>query len=119
VKFLADESCSTPVIRALRAAGHDVLAIAEIAKGTSDEEVLKHAVEEQRVLVTEDNDFGELAFARGQSFVGVIFVKFHSRVRRAKAGAVVEAVKHFDQALQGGYATVEPGRVRLAKRPHG
>lgn len=29
MNFVADESCAMPVIRALRQAGHDVLAIAE------------------------------------------------------------------------------------------
>jgi len=39
MNFLADESCAASVIRALREAGHNVLAIAEIAAGASDEQV--------------------------------------------------------------------------------
>jgi hypothetical protein len=31
--FLADESCDFAVVRALRAAGHDVKAVAEVALG--------------------------------------------------------------------------------------
>jgi hypothetical protein len=41
--FVADESCAAPVIRALREAGHDVLAIAEISPGATDEKVLERA----------------------------------------------------------------------------
>jgi hypothetical protein len=41
VKFLADESCARPVIFALREAEHDVLAIAEVAKGAVDEVVME------------------------------------------------------------------------------
>jgi hypothetical protein len=41
MNFLADESCAGPVIRALREAGHDVVAIAEVAKGATDEQVLE------------------------------------------------------------------------------
>jgi hypothetical protein len=36
MNFLADESCAGPVIRALREAGHDVVAISEVAKGAAD-----------------------------------------------------------------------------------
>jgi hypothetical protein len=54
MRFVADESCAMPVIQALRAAGHDVLAIAEIAKGAADEQVLERALNEKRVLITED-----------------------------------------------------------------
>jgi uncharacterized protein with PIN domain len=56
VELVADESCAGPVIRALRAAGHDVLAIAESATGASDEAVIVRALSEGRVLITEDRD---------------------------------------------------------------
>jgi hypothetical protein len=48
MKFLADESCAGAVIQALREAGHDVVAIAEIAKGTDDDQVIERALEERR-----------------------------------------------------------------------
>jgi predicted nuclease of predicted toxin-antitoxin system len=118
VQFVAaDESRAEPVIRALRAAGHDVIAIAESAKGATDEAVMERAFSDERVLITEDNNFGELVYARGQPSVGVIFVKFHSRARRAKPAAVVEAVAKLGERLRGGFAVVEPGRVRVARRP--
>ncbi len=51
MNFLADESCAGPVIQALREAGHDVIAIAEFAKGTVDELVMRRAFGERRILV--------------------------------------------------------------------
>ena len=44
MNFVADESCAMPVIRALREAGHDVLSIAEVAKGATDYQVLEEAL---------------------------------------------------------------------------
>jgi predicted nuclease of predicted toxin-antitoxin system len=117
VDFVADESCAGPVIRALREAGHDVIAIAERAAGASDEAVIERAFNERRVLITEDRDFGELVYARGRSAAGVVFVKFSSRARRAKPAAVVEAVAKLGGRLRGGFTVVGPGRVRLARRP--
>jgi predicted nuclease of predicted toxin-antitoxin system len=38
-----------------------VVAIAEVARGATDEQVLERAFNENRVLVTEDQDFGELS----------------------------------------------------------
>jgi uncharacterized protein (DUF433 family) len=117
VEFVADESCAAPVIRALRIAGHDVIAVAEVSKGIPDEQVIERALNERRVLVTEDADFGELIYARGQPSAGVIFVKFHRRVRDAKPGAVVEAVTKLGEQLRGAFTVVEPGRVRAGRRP--
>jgi predicted nuclease of predicted toxin-antitoxin system len=113
MNFVADESCAAPVVRALREAGHDVLAIAEVAKGTPDEQVLERALGERRVLITEDRDFGELVYARGRAAAGVILV---SSVRRAKAASVAEAVAKLGPRLHDAFAVVEPGRVRLGRR---
>jgi predicted nuclease of predicted toxin-antitoxin system len=117
MNFLADESCAGPVIRALRETGHDVVAIAEVAKGATDEQVLERAVNEKRVLITEDRDFGELVYARGRSSAGVILVRFHSRARRAKPATVVEAVAKLGLRLRNAFTVVEPGRVRISDRP--
>jgi predicted nuclease of predicted toxin-antitoxin system len=117
VEFVADESCAGPVIRALRAAGHHVIAITEFSKGIPDEAVIERAFDQGRVLITEDRDFGELVYARGRSSAGVVFVKFPSRARSAKPAAVVEALAKLGARLGNGFAVIEPGRVRLTKRP--
>jgi predicted nuclease of predicted toxin-antitoxin system len=116
MNFLADESCAASVIRALREAGHNVLAIAEIAAGASDEQVLDQAAREERVLLTEDLDFGNLVFARGLSAVGVILIRFRAQARRAKPATVVEAVSRFGSRLRNAFVVVEPGRVRISPR---
>jgi len=106
-----------PVIRKLRVAGHDVLAIVEVAPGSADEEVLQRALNEHRVLITEDRDFGELVYARGLSSAGVILLRFHSRAAHAKAATVVEAISRLGSRLENSFSVVEPGRVRISNRP--
>lgn len=60
MRFLADESCDFAVVRALREAGHDVLAIREVSPRAEDSAVVDRAHREERVLLTEDKDFGQL-----------------------------------------------------------
>jgi predicted nuclease of predicted toxin-antitoxin system len=115
--FLADESCAGPVIRALRQGGHDVLAIAEVAKAATDEDVLKRALAENRILITEDRDFGELVYARGRSSAGVILVRFRHQARLAKPATVVEAVSKLGERLCNAFSVIEAGRVRISSRP--
>jgi predicted nuclease of predicted toxin-antitoxin system len=117
MNFVADESCAGPVIRALREAGHDVVAMAEIASGATDEEVLNRALSENRILITEDHDFGNMVYAHGRSSAGVILMRFPNRVRQAKPATVVEAVAKLGSRLQNRFAVVEPGRVRISERP--
>ena len=63
-RFLADENVPRGAVAALRSAGHDVLAIAETAPGTPDEQVLARARDEGRILLTFDRDVGELVYVR-------------------------------------------------------
>jgi GDP-D-mannose dehydratase len=62
VNFLADECCDAILVSALRNDGHDVLYVKETAPGADDSTVLHLATAQQRILLTEDKDFGELAF---------------------------------------------------------
>ena len=64
MRFLADENFPGNAVTALQARGHDIVWIRTAAPGSKDEEVLAWAVREERVLLTFDKDFGELAWYR-------------------------------------------------------
>ena len=66
MRLLADESCDFSVVRALRGAGHDVIAVAELFPSLDDSLILDLALREQLVLLTEDKDFGQLVYANAQ-----------------------------------------------------
>jgi predicted nuclease of predicted toxin-antitoxin system len=62
MRFLADENCDFVVVRALRSAGHDVAAVSEFQQRSVDRQLMEMAYNEGRILLTEDKDFGWLAF---------------------------------------------------------
>lgn len=62
MKLLANENFPFPSIKILREAGFDVKSIAESNASIKDYEVLAIAVEEERVILTFDRDYGELIF---------------------------------------------------------
>jgi predicted nuclease of predicted toxin-antitoxin system len=65
MKFLLDVCASSRASRALLTdLGHDVLSALEVDPRASDNALLALAIQEERVLVTEDKDFGELVFVR-------------------------------------------------------
>ena len=118
--FLADESCDFAVVRALRDEGHDVLAVAEAARGAKDPEVVRLARDEGRVLLTEDKDFGWYVYVAGEREVGVVLIRFPSGSRRVLGSAVLEAVRSADDRLLRSFTVIEPGRVRVSATPgHG
>ena len=115
MRFLADESCDFIIVRALRAAGHDVAAVAEIAPRSVDADVIDLAAKEGRVLLTEDKDFGTLVFASGVKTSGVILLRFPLSARQIVADDIVRLVGERGEQLLGRFVTIQPGRVRLGK----
>lgn len=113
MQFLADESCDFSVVRALRAVGHDVLAVAEIASGSDDSIVMDMAFREHRVLLTEDKDFGQLVYSHSQPSSGVIFIRYPASARKALPKAVVTLVSEAEIDLVGRFVVMSPGRVRI------
>jgi len=118
MRFLADESCDFAVVRALREAGHDVHAIAESAPSSADEAILRLAVREKRILLTEDKDFGQWVYADRRATGGVIFLRYPSAARTVMAAAIAGLVERHGERLAGCFVVVQPGRVRIG-RPTG
>lgn len=61
MRFLADENFPGAAVGALRAMGRDISWVRALSPGMTDPDVLAWALREQRVLLTFDKDFGELA----------------------------------------------------------
>lgn len=118
MRFLADESCDFSIVRALRAAGHDVLAVAEISPRADDPNVMELAVRDERILLTEDKDFGQLVYANAQPSGGVIFIRFPAGARKTLSTAVLNLIAERREQLLGSFVVMTPGRVRISGGPH-
>jgi predicted nuclease of predicted toxin-antitoxin system len=115
IRFLADESCDFAVVRGLRRAGFDVVCISESTPRAEDSEVIGLALREERILLTEDKDFGRLVFSYGQETPGVIFLRFPTFARKQISRDVVYLVKQQGEKLAGSFVTVQPGRIRISR----
>jgi predicted nuclease of predicted toxin-antitoxin system len=73
--ILADENVIGAVVTRLRADGHDVEWIAELAPSIADVDVLSRAVAGGRVLLTDDKDFGELVVLESRPHRGVVLLR--------------------------------------------
>jgi predicted nuclease of predicted toxin-antitoxin system len=112
--YLANENVPGDGIRAARQAGFDVAWIKEIAAGASDETVLGLSMTEQRVLLTFDKDFGEMAFRKGtDSSCGVILFRPRLRSPEFLAKFIVEVLNqpidwthHFSVAQESGIRVI-------------
>jgi predicted nuclease of predicted toxin-antitoxin system len=117
VNFLADESVDGPIVLRLRQDGHDVLYVAEMEPGISDEIILDRGNQHQALLITNDKDFGELVFRQKLISKGVILVRLSGLSLARKASLVAAAVRQHEAELAGCFTVVSPGRVRIRRGP--
>lgn len=118
MRFLADECCDSGLIVGLRADGHDVLAVVEVLRGAADDAVLERATSEDRILVTEDKDFGDLTVRLRKPAIGVVLIRIDPADRALKWERVRLRVDRFGDRLTGRYCVVSPDRFRFRPLPY-
>lgn len=114
LRFLADESCDFGVVRALRTHGYDVLAVSEITTRSVDRELIDQAYQENRILITEDKDFGWLVYVSRANSAGVILIRYPGNARRELAEAITKLVSDRGDEIPGAFVVIQPGHIRIS-----
>jgi predicted nuclease of predicted toxin-antitoxin system len=117
MRFLANENLPLDAVEAIRQLGHDVAWVRTDAPGSKDRDILDRAVTEQRVLLTFDKDFGDLAFQfRLPATCGIVLFRVEASSAAAMATLVLTALQsRTDWA--GQFSVVEAGRIRMRPLP--
>ena len=115
MKFLVDESTGTSVAEYLRRAGHDVVAVAEDMPGAADRAVLERARSENRVLITNDKDFGELVFERGWTHEGILLLRLRDERSANKIQMVQIVMTRVRDQLEGHFVVATEAGIRVVK----
>ena len=113
MKFLLDVCVASNVLRTtLSDLGHDVLSARDGYASASDQALLDLAYREDRVLVTEDKDFGELVFSLRLPHPCI--VRLDGLTAEEEAAAVQNLIERHGAAMQQGAIIVVTGnRVRI------
>lgn len=113
MRFLADENFPLDAVKALRQRGQDIVWIRTESPGISDPEVLSRAQAENRILLTFDKDFGELAFkTRLPADSGIVLFRILAPSGSIVAQKVVAAISLRDDWV-GHFSVVEDDKVRM------
>ena len=115
LRLLANENIPLASVRGLLKAGHDVVSVAELAPGISDEEVVRIARQENRIIVTFDRDYGELIFRRRlRAPAGILYLRFQPRGPWEVAAYVSRLIADGID-LEGRFTTADRSRVRQTR----
>ena len=117
MRILANENFPGDAVAALRLHGYDVVWVRTDAPGSRDQQILEWARADDRVLVTFDKDFGELAIrARLPVSSGIILFRI-STPSSAHVARVAVAALDSRTDWAGHFSVVEDGRIRMSPLP--
>lgn len=114
MRFLVDESTGSRVARAL-AENHDVKFVVEIQPGMKDTPVLAIATQEQRILITNDKDFGELVFRGKEKHAGVILLRLKEDYPETRIEVLERLISQFGEKLENRFTVATETKVRIRK----
>jgi predicted nuclease of predicted toxin-antitoxin system len=110
------DDCAFTVVRSLRALGYDVIAVSEITTRSVDRELIEQAYRDQRILITEDKDFGWLVYVSQADSAGVILIRFPGNARTQLAETISQLILERGADLPGAFVVVQPGYIRISGR---
>ena len=113
MKFFVDESTGFSVAEFLRKEQHDVLYAGKVMPQAPDQDILSRAVAGQRILITNDKDFGELIFRSGKKHAGVILLRLRSDQPAARVRVLKAALKKYSDKLSGHFCVITETEVRF------
>jgi predicted nuclease of predicted toxin-antitoxin system len=117
MRILANENFPAEAVAALRLHGHDVTWVLTDAPGSSDQRVLEWARTDDRILITFDKDFGELAFqSKLPASSGIILFRI-SAPSSAHVARLATAALDSRTDWAGHFAVVEDTRIRMTPLP--
>ena len=117
MRFLCDECCLASIVRGLRADGHDVVWAAQAYATESDEFLLDVARRENRIVVTDDLDFGELCVRRALPDPGVILLRYAPAEIPDLPTRMRRVIAMRGERLAGHFTVVMAGKIRFRKLP--
>jgi len=121
MRFLADMGISQRVCQWLRESGHDIVHLRdEGLQRLPNGRIFHKAIKEDRIVLTFDLDFGEIAAATSGQLTSVLIF----RLKNARAENVIARLRHVlgesaSDLSRGAIVTVEEARHRVRRLPLG
>jgi predicted nuclease of predicted toxin-antitoxin system len=121
LRFLVDNALSPKLAEGLRQAGHDAVHLREIGRQSApDSEVLARAVEEDRIIISSDMDFGDLIAASELTRPSVILFRRVERRTNSRLGLLLKNLAAIRVDLErGSIVILESSRIRIRPLPIG
>ena len=113
IKFIADVNVEKSIVDYLKYEGFDIMWIPDYNCMMKDEELLRLANKERRVLITNDKDFGNLVFFKNLISSGIIL--FHAKEHNVewKEKILKKVIDDFGEKVCSSFIVIGKDKVRI------
>ena len=118
MKFFVDENLPRMLVEWLRALGCDVVSASESGPGEADTAWAELALRDERILLTQDKDFGDLIYRNGLASHGVVLLRLDEFMAVEILSRFQEVWSVIEANPSGRFIVVTETRVRVRLLPH-
>lgn len=115
MRFLVDECTGPRVVAWLRNQNHDVFSVFDEARGMDDEGIITKALEDTRILITNDKGFGEKVSRDGRLHRGVILLRLEDERPASKIRVMGHLLRKYSSKIADAFIVATERQVRFAK----
>ena len=113
LKFIADVNIEKRIVDYLLEKGYDVKCIPDYNCEMTDEELLKVANEERRILITNDKDFGELTFLQKKHSIGIVLIRVKNQQTRVKLELLIKLLSKYREKILDHFVVITETKFRF------
>jgi predicted nuclease of predicted toxin-antitoxin system len=99
----------------LRKNNVDVKWVTEVNMQMSDEQIIEMANKEERIILTNDKDFGELTFLKGEISKGILLLRVKGQDVNNKIALLRILLKKYSDKLENHFTVVKTNKFRFIK----
>ena len=113
MKFLIDECIGREVFNWFVLQRYDALFVRDLYRGADDDWVLEKAVQEHRVLVTCDKDFGDMIFRDQKIHKGIILLRTRDESADHRICILQWILEHHKDVILNNFLLATDSNIRI------
>ena len=115
MKFIVDESTGLGAANFLKKQGHDTVYVGSDDKGIEDKEIMKKAVEQERIIITNDKDFGRLAIKEKRNTEGILLLRLQIETPKNKIKTIKNILDNHKEKISDKLVIAKENQIKTRK----
>jgi predicted nuclease of predicted toxin-antitoxin system len=115
LKFLVDVGVGKKIEQYLKDEGYDTKAVRDIDPRMKDEDIIRIAASEDRMVITMDKDFGELVYHSLLQHSGVLLLRLENATALEKLQVVRNILLTYSDQIKNCFCVFQSNKFRIRK----